>query len=204
MSQRTNIIYNFINNPLIYMLVQKIMSGTSFRKKIIKQNIKNNKFKVLDVGCGPAEILEYMPNIIYHGYDIDSRSINYAKKKYKSSNYHFYCKKLTSKEVKKLPKFDYIILFGILHHLKNIEAIEILKLCKNAMKKKGMLLTEDPILTKNQNFIAKFLVSNDRGLNVRNKKKYLDLVNKFFKRTKTEITNQFFIPYTWFTMICRK
>ena len=84
MSQRTSKIYNLINSPLFYIFFQKIMSGTSFRKKIITKNIKNIKVKVLDIGCGPAEVLNYIPNSVYYGYDIDPRSINYAKKKYKT------------------------------------------------------------------------------------------------------------------------
>ena len=40
MSQRSSTLYNLINNPYIYKSIQKIMSGTSLRKKIIKANIK--------------------------------------------------------------------------------------------------------------------------------------------------------------------
>ena len=43
--ERKNSIYNLINNPLVYKMVQKIMSGTSFRANIIKKNIKKKKFK---------------------------------------------------------------------------------------------------------------------------------------------------------------
>ena len=59
MSQRSSILYNLINNPFVYRSIQKLMSGTSFRKKIVQKNIKNKKFKILDIGCGPAEILDY-------------------------------------------------------------------------------------------------------------------------------------------------
>ena len=119
MSQRSSTLYNLINNPYIYKSIQKIMSGTSLRKKIIKANIKKKNLNVLDIGCGPAEIIEHIPNCNYYGYDIDKRSIAYAKKKYTSKNYHFFCKKFENKEIKKLPKFDFVILFVILHHLNN-------------------------------------------------------------------------------------
>jgi 2-polyprenyl-3-methyl-5-hydroxy-6-metoxy-1,4-benzoquinol methylase len=204
MSQRTNKFYNFINSPITYMLIQKIMSGTSFRKKIIKKNIINTKIKVLDIGCGPAEILKYIPTSIYYGYDVDKRSISYAKNYFSKPQHHFYCKKFTEKEIKRLPKFDYVILFGILHHLQNEEIKKILNLCKKAMKKNAILLTEDPIFVKNQNPIARFLINKDRGLCVRKKKEYINLIKKSFKRVNSKITHQFFIPYTWFTMICKK
>ena len=204
MSQRPGIIYNIISYPLIYKIVQKLMSGTSFREKIIRKNVKFGKVNVLDIGCGPAEILNYIPLSNYYGFDIDKRHINYARKKFNRNNCHFFCKKFTFKDLKKLPKFDYVVLFGILHHLKNEEAKTILKLCRKVMKKKGVLLTEDPIFTKNQNIIAKFFIKNDRGANVRTKNEYLKLAKQNFKKINAKISNQSFIPYTWFTMTCYK
>ena len=204
MSQRINQIYNFINSPLVYRIIQYIMSGTSFRNSIIKKNIKKNNLKILDIGCGPAQILEQIPRCDYYGYDIDQRSIQYAKKKYRKKNYHFYCKKFNKAEIKKLPKFDFVIFFGILHHLSNKEADKMLTLCKRIMKKNSKLLTEDPILVEKQNIIAKFLIEKDRGINVRQKKEYINLLKKHFKKIKNKVTHQFFIPYTWFTTICSK
>ena len=204
MSQRINKIYNFINSPLVYRIIQYIMSGTSFRNSIIKKNIKKSNLKILDIGCGPAQILEQIPRCDYYGYDIDQRSIQYAKKKYRQKNYHFYCKKFNKTEIKKLPKFDFVIFFGILHHLSNKEADKMLTLCKRTMKKNSKLLTEDPILLEKQNIIAKFLIEKDRGINVRQKKEYINLLKKHFKKIKNKVTHQFFIPYTWFTTICSK
>jgi 2-polyprenyl-3-methyl-5-hydroxy-6-metoxy-1,4-benzoquinol methylase len=180
------------------------MSGTSFRNSIIKKNIRKSNLKILDIGCGPAQILEQIPQCDYYGYDIDQRSIQYAKKKYHQKNYHFYCKKFNKTEVKKLPKFDFVIFFGILHHLSDREADKMLTLCKRIMKKNSKLLTEDPIIVEKQNIIAKFLIKKDRGTNVRQKKEYINLLKKHFKKMKNKVTHQFFIPYTWFTTICSK
>ena len=81
MSQKTDRIYSLLSNTFVYSFVQRIMSGTSFRKKIVKKYITRNNSKVLDVGCGPAEILDSLPTVKYFGYDINSTYINYAKKK---------------------------------------------------------------------------------------------------------------------------
>ena len=204
MSQRKNLIYSFINNPLIYKFIQSVMSGTSLRTSIIKKNITKNNLKILDIGCGPAQILEHIPECDYYGYDIDNRSIQYAKKKYHKKNHHFFCRKFNKAELKKLPKFDFVIFFGILHHLSNKEADRMLSLCKKIMKKNSKLLTEDPIFLEKQNMIAKFLIEKDRGINVRKKQQYINLLKKNFKKIKNKVTHQFFIPYTWFTTICSK
>ena len=75
---------------------------------------------------------------------------------------------------------------------------------KKKMKINSRLLTEDPIFIKKQNFIAKFLITKDRGMNVRIKEEYLNLLKKHFRSVSSKVTNQFFIPYTWFSMICKK
>ena len=81
MSQKTDRIYSLLSNTFLYSFVQRIMSGTSFREKIVKKYIKKDKSTVLDIGCGPADILDSLPSVKYFGYDINSNYINHAKKK---------------------------------------------------------------------------------------------------------------------------
>ena len=203
MSQKTKGIYKIFSNTYFYLFVQKIMSATSFRGKVIKKIINKKNVKVLDIGCGPAEILEYLPKIKYFGYDINNDYISYAKKKFGDKG-QFYCKKFTVNELKKIPKFDYVILFGLLHHLEEIEIKKLLINIKKALKKNGKLITLDNVFIENQNLIAKFLIKMDRGQNVRTKKEYIRILYKSFKKIKSQIIHQTFIPYTWFVTICNK
>ncbi len=203
MSQKTKGIYSILSKPQFYSIFQMIMSGTSFRRMIVKNFIKKKNVNILDIGCGPAEILDSLPQVNYFGYDINSEYIDYAKNKYKDRG-NFYYKKFTEKELKKLPKFDYILLFGILHHLEDKEVYNLLKLAKKVLKKNGRILTEDPILMTKQNILSKFIIKMDRGANVRSKKEYIFLIKKFFKKINSKIYHQKFIPYTWFVMNCKK
>jgi len=179
------------------------MSATSFRGKVIKKIINKKNVKVLDIGCGPAEILEYLPKIKYFGYDINNDYISYAKKRFGDKG-QFYCKKFTVNELKKIPKFDYVLLFGLLHHLEEIEIKKLLINIRKALKKNGKLITLDNVFIENQNLIAKFLIKMDRGQNVRTKKEYIRILCKSFKKIKSQIIHQTFIPYTWFITICNK
>jgi len=179
------------------------MSGTSFRDKIIKNQIIKNDVNVLDIGCGPATILESLPRVNYFGFDINSNYINYAKNKYQGSG-NFFCKKLTNKDLKTLPKFDHVLLLGVLHHLSDSEVLNLLSIIKKLLKKNGNVITEDPIFIKNQNLISKFIIKRDRGNNVRDKENYIKLIKRKFKHVKSTIYHQKFIPYTWFVMIFKK
>ena len=106
MSQKNKGIYSLLSNTFFYSLVQRIMSATSFREKIVKKYITKNNIKVLDIGCGPAEILNALPRINYYGFDINPLYINSAKKKYGSRG-KFFCKKFTIKEDEPLCYFSF-------------------------------------------------------------------------------------------------
>ena len=199
MSQKNKNLYKVLSNTYMYSFFQRIMSGTSFRSKIIKKYITRENVKVLDLGCGPAEIIESLPNVKYYGFDINPIYINYAKKKYKNKGI-FFCKKISLKDTKRLPKFDYVLLLGILHHLDDDEIKKLMIIIKRVLKKRGNVITEDPIYIKNQNPIAKLIISLDRGENVRNKNEYINLIRRHFKKIKTYIYHQKFIPYTWYVM----
>ena len=120
MSQKTKKIYRILSHHFLYSLFQKIMSGKSFRKRIVNKFITKSNIKVLDIGCGPGEILDFLTEVDYFGYDINPNYINYAKIKYKNKG-KFFCKKFTNRDIKKLPKFDHVLLLGILHHLNSQE-----------------------------------------------------------------------------------
>ena len=182
MSQKTNNLYKVLSSPVIYSIFQKLMKGDKIRKKILTSNIKKKNPKILDIGCGLGDSLEYIKNPLYFGYDISKEYIEYAKRKYKTKGI-FVCRNFTQKEIKKLPKFDYILLIGILHHLKDKQILNLLKLIKKTLKKDGRLITLDPIFSKNQNYLARFLISHDRGKNIKTKKEYLKLLKFFFKNS---------------------
>jgi len=202
MSHKTNKFHKILSSPLIYSTFQKLMKGDKIRKKILKLNVKKKNPKILDIGCGLGDSLEYIENPIYFGYDISKTYIEYAKKKYKKKGI-FLCRNFGQKEIKRLPKFDYILLIGILHHLTNDQILNLLRNIKKTLKKDGNLITLDPIYVNDQNYFARFLISHDRGKNIKTKKEYLKILKLFFKNSVSRTYNQSFIPYTWFSMNCR-
>ena len=203
MSQNISGIHKIFSYPLIYSLTQIIMSGVSVRSALVKK-IVNENAKILDIGCGTGKILESLPAVDYYGYDISKKYINYAKKKYKSKRNKFYCKKFNINEVDNIPKIDFILLFGVIHHLEDGELHELFPVIKKVLKKNGKIITCDPIYIKKQNIIGHFLIKNDVGKNVRNKENYLKLLRKHFRNIKFNIKHQNFIPYTWFSTLCIK
>lgn len=204
MAQITSGIRAVLSHPLAYSMLQNIMGAHAARKRIVTDLIKPFPgMKVLDLGCGPADILNYMPDVKYWGYDISERYIIEAKKKFENDA-HFVCKQFNESEIAELPEFDVVLAIGLLHHLDDAEVVELLKLGEMVLKRGGRILTVDPCFTVDQNLIARFLVSHDRGQNVRTKDGYEFLAQQVFKSPEVKVRHQSWIPYTHCYMECTR
>jgi SAM-dependent methyltransferase len=159
--------------------------------------------KILDVGCGPADILDYLPDVDYWGFDISESYINQARTKFGGRG-NFHCRQLQATDLKEMPAFDLVLAIGLLHHLDDAVAVDVLQLAANALRVGGRLLTIDPCLDPSQNLIARFLIRNDRGRNVRDKAGYEALAKAVFESPRVEVRQQAWIPYTHCFMECQK
>ena len=89
----------------------------------------------------------------------------------------------------KIDKVDVVMLFGLLHHISNNEAIELLENIKLTLKKNYRIIVLDPVFIEDQNPIAKFLIKNDRGNYVRKAEEY----QKIFKQTNLNLLIKYII-----------
>ena len=158
---------------------------------------------ILDIGCGPADILNYLPEVDYWGFDISDVYISKAKEKYGNRG-QFFSKILTCKDLDNMPTFDLVIASGLLHHVDDEGAKSIFTIAHNALKPNGRMITIDPCFIPKQNLIARFLISKDRGQNVRNQLGYETLANEAFSHVNVHIKHKAWIPYTHCIMECTK
>jgi ubiquinone/menaquinone biosynthesis C-methylase UbiE len=203
MSQITTGVRAILSNPHVYDTLQDIMGAQQFRHDIVTNFIRPQPgSRILDIGCGTAAILTHLPsNIKYWGYDISSQYINAAKKRFGTRG-HFQCKHLDRTELETLPKFDVVLVSGVLHHLDDDVAESLFGIARNALGDGGRMITIDPCLAPEQNPIARFLILHDRGRNVRNAEGYRDLASRAFSNVKGTLSHQSWIPYTHWIMEC--
>lgn len=203
MAQITNGIRAVLSYPVIYDTLQNIMGAHKVRKELVSEFILPEAgCRMLDLGCGTAEILRYMPSTVeYWGYDMSQKYISAAKVEYGNRG-HFQCGLLSEADLKNLPKFDRVLALGVLHHLDDDMAKDFFILAKQALKPDGRVVSIDPCLAAGQNSIARFLIKRDRGQNVRNSEDYASLANDTFNNVMGTLRHRNWIPYTHWIMEC--
>lgn len=125
------------------------------------------------------------------------------QKKY-SSRGKFLCGNATKLGLKQ-EKFDVSYISSLFHHLSDNEVKKLLKSLLPLTKKETVLVSVDGVYLKNQAFLSRFCVSQDRGKYVRTKEGYLDLIKKYFPRTNYRIvSNLINIPFDLIFIWMRK
>ncbi len=204
MSQIVSGVRAILSHPFIYSLFQSLMGPRKTRQDFVNNFVKPfSGMKVLDVGCGPADILTDLPDIDYWGFDISEAYINKARTKFGMRG-RFHCKQLQLEDLAGCPSFDVVLALGLLHHLDDVAARNVMVLASKALKPGGRLVTIDPCLDPSQNPISRFLIRNDRGQNVRDKRGYEAIARSVFESPRVEVRHQTWIPYSHCFMECQK
>ena len=183
-----------------YNLFFKLIAG-SIRSWFVEQYIQpKDGDRILDIGCGTADILSYLPNVEYVGLDISQRYINSAKNRF-SNRGIFLCKTFSTGIVDEFKTFDIILALGLLHHLDRNEFIQLFEFSRSSLTQGGRVITFDGCYVENQSNIARLLLKIDRGRYVRTKEEYLNLAYKYFNDIKVSIHHDLLrIPYTHIIM----
>lgn len=187
--------------PIVYRLHNLIMGKSNINRTVINDFVKPKKGdKILDIGCGEADILNFLPEVDYIGIDGNKKYIEYAKKRFHNRG-KFQCALVDKHNLEEQGTFDFMFAFGLIHHLEDEDVIKLYQLAKAALKKDGKLITFDGVYTEDQSKFSKWLVSKDRGQSVRDIKGYTSLAEKEFSNFKYTIKHDLYrIPYSLIIM----
>ncbi len=199
------IIRLLLQNPFIYSSMRFLIGGTKASEILVKSYIRpKTDDKILDIGCGPGDILEFLPPVDYSGFDSNEEYINSARKRYLDRG-QFFCKKVCRDAMPGEGIFDIVMAIGIFHHLTDKEAAEMFELASILLKPDGRLITFDGIYTQSQSYFARMLLSNDRGKYVRTEEQYRVIAQKFFADIHISVRSDLLrVPYTHIIMECKK
>ncbi len=200
MAQVTSGIHSILSVPAIYDLAQTLMGASRNRNWMQREFIRAKAGeRVLDVGCGTADILSVMPEVDYVGFDISEPYIAKAKARWGSRG-EFHAEFLDSARVEQYGKFDLILATGLLHHLDDDEVDSLFKTLAKGLKKGGRIITVDGTYVPGQNPVARFVISQDRGRSVRSPEAYTALAKAHFGSVAGRVEPRAWIPYTYWIM----
>ena len=158
--------------------------------------------KVVDLGCGPATTVHFLPEgVKYVGFDVSDKYIASAKERYASDPDKTFLVGVAEDFVDHPPPqmqdADLVIINGLLHHLNDDEALTALKLARKSLGPNGRLVCLEASFLISQSFLARWILKQDRGQNVRTEPEWKALVSKVFDKFDTYIlTGLLRIPYT--------
>lgn len=194
--------------PSIYDLYQSLVGSRAARDRLFKTYAPLREgTKLLDIGCGTGELLEYLPAYIeYTGIDVNPLYIELAHKKYGDRG-HFELIDVNNIERLALPKgsFDVVVLYGVLHHLDDGEVHRVLSFARSMLKEGGVVFTVDGVYLEGQSALKQFILSRDRGAYVRFDREYRALAEEIFPQVESFVERDALrIPTDYFVMRARK
>ncbi|NLI82617.1 MAG: class I SAM-dependent methyltransferase [Deltaproteobacteria bacterium] len=203
MGQMTTGLRSVLSHPWIYDAFQNLMGARIGRRDFSANFVRPYPgCRLLDMGCGTAQILDYLPEgVEYWGYDIHPGYIAAARRRFGEKG-RFACRLLEESELAGMPPFDIVLASGLLHHLDDDAARDVFRLAKRALRPGGRFVSIDPVFAENQNPLARMLISRDRGRNVRDAQGYLALARREFDLVEGVVRHRSWVPYTHWIMEC--
>jgi SAM-dependent methyltransferase len=192
--------------PFLYNAFQAAVGATALRRRLLEKHVRAKPGdKVIDIGCGSAPTLQWLPEVEYIGLDINPDYVAFARRKYGSRGTFIVGNPESVRGDSRCKAADIVMAIGVLHHLDDEEAEQCIRFAYDALKTEGRFICHEACWTPNQGAISKYIMSTDRGRNIRTEQQYRQLAAKAFKTVETWIdTKPMRIPYVTIVLECEK
>jgi SAM-dependent methyltransferase len=176
--------------PWVYRLFDMLVGSKAYEEWFIKNvlGLRNGQ-KLVDVGCGPAQILDRLPRVEYVGLDISDAYIQAARIKFKARGAAIFLSgSIEDWTLNPLTyAADIVLVNGVLHHVDDDEAKNILEFAYRILKDDGRFIFYEPCYLIWQSRISTYFMSRDRGQNIRTEQQWKDLASNTFPLVSTNI-----------------
>jgi cyclopropane fatty-acyl-phospholipid synthase-like methyltransferase len=181
----------------VYRLFRKLTGSDNVNREFVLQYVRpESGDEILDIGCGPADVFELMPQARYTGIDLSENYIASARRRF-GNRAAFLCADLASLEQQRRGSFDRIICMGVMHHLSDDKVEGMLKTVCRMLKPNGRFISYDPCFTEPQHPVARWIHRHDRGQFVRFVSEYEALISRVFDSYRMHIrTDMCRVPST--------
>jgi SAM-dependent methyltransferase len=193
-----------LSRPAVYSAFQNMLGAERSRARICADHVRARPGDVIvDVGCGPAEILDHIDEgVVYHGFDLSEDYIAAARDRF-GHRATFHCIDVNDLPSGAIPPCQVAIAIGLLHHLDDDAATGLIASLHARLAPGGRLITVDPAYWPAQPRAARALISRDRGQQVRTGEAYRALARSAFDDVElTRRDDLLRIPYSHAVLEC--
>jgi SAM-dependent methyltransferase len=157
-----NILANKSRNPKWYNGIQNFFGAHNMWSQFVQKYLPSEQpYRILDLGCGTANILQYLPhNAQYVGVDTHKPYIDSCLQRY-SKRGAFICSDWNIEFP--MDNVDVVLLLGLLHHLPDADAKNVIALALRHLKPGGKVITLDNCREEERSRFEDFFYKIDRG-----------------------------------------
>ncbi len=184
MAQTTTGIRSVLSIPLVYETFQKVVGSPRVRRELVEKYVKPAPgLRVLDIGCGPGDLIDHLPGVDYTGTDLSAAYIESARRRFGDRG-RYLVGRVSDLEATELGKFDVVIAKSLLHHIDEDEALHLFHSASRMLAEGGRLVTLDAAYTPDMSRGSRFVVSRDRGQSILTPEGYEALARRAFSRSR--------------------
>lgn len=188
-----------LGRPEVYQLYQVAGGFFGARLKAFRDYVDFTRVRrVFDIGCGPGHIVNHIPpGIDYIGFDTEARYIDFANAKWRGRG-RFVSDPFDRCAVEAYGRPDLILMNGVLHHMDDATAAQVVRDAADALTDDGQFFALDGCFRPGQSPIARYLLRKDRGAYVREAAGYEGIVRQAFPKTRVFVRDDLsWTPYTF-------
>jgi SAM-dependent methyltransferase len=143
--------------------------------------------RLVDIGCGPAEIFRRLPSVQYIGCDVNESYLAAARKEFGDRGVFIAGRCEDWERDSRSHAADIVLANGVLHHVDDDELLRILAFAHRVLKPGGRFIFYEPCYLIWQSRTSAFLMAHDRGQHIRKEQEWKDVVGRVFGQARTNV-----------------
>lgn len=201
--ERNDGIRSVLLRASVYRAAQRAIGADKCSRRLAKDVIRSTpSTTIVDIGCGTADIADYLSFASYTGFDPNPPYVERARERLATlvgDRATVFEGRVGDPDLTdRLPtSVDLALTMGVLHHLDDRLVDQALELAATLIGRTGRFIAFDPGRVPGQPRIARALINRDRGQHVRTVEATESLVRRHFSTVDIDVQHDFLaVPYT--------